>query len=194
MRLGGLRVGLGIGALTVMLLVAVGSASAHPERLAFFPDGSVGSVPPCAPRPTRSSRSARRTEAADQALLQVQEALREAPPSPAPAQEGGRQHQPLGPETLQQRRTPSWCARAGSPFLKPGEKIPFTVAWHAKDGEPARRGLRGRVRCGSRGNVEVWLTIPLTHAPSSRSAGAPTRSTGSTRCSRSTTSRGCPSR
>ena len=22
-------------------------------------------------------------------------------------------------------------------FLKPGERIPFTVAWHAKDGEPA---------------------------------------------------------
>jgi hypothetical protein len=22
-------------------------------------------------------------------------------------------------------------------FLKPGQKIPFTVAWHAKDGKPA---------------------------------------------------------
>jgi hypothetical protein len=42
-----MRVGLGIGALTVMLLMVVaGSAGAHPERHAFFPDGSVGAVPP----------------------------------------------------------------------------------------------------------------------------------------------------
>ena len=42
-----MRAGLGIGALMVMLLmVAVGSAGAHPERHAFFPDGSVGAVPP----------------------------------------------------------------------------------------------------------------------------------------------------
>ena len=40
-----LRAGLGIGAVMVMLLVAVGTAGAHPERNAFFPDGSVGSVP-----------------------------------------------------------------------------------------------------------------------------------------------------
>ena len=42
-----MRAGLGIGALMVMLLtMAVGSAGAHPERHAFFPDGSVGAVPP----------------------------------------------------------------------------------------------------------------------------------------------------
>ena len=40
-----LRAGLGIGAVMVMLLVAVGTAGAHPERSTFFPDGNVGSVP-----------------------------------------------------------------------------------------------------------------------------------------------------
>ena len=28
-------------------------------------------------------------------------------------------------------------------FLKPGEQIPFTVAWHAKDGRAGGRRLRG---------------------------------------------------
>jgi hypothetical protein len=40
-----LRAGLGIGALMAMLLALAGGAAAHPERHAFFPDGSVGSVP-----------------------------------------------------------------------------------------------------------------------------------------------------
>ena len=40
-----LRAGLGIGALMAMVLVLAGGAAAHPERHAFFPDGSVGSVP-----------------------------------------------------------------------------------------------------------------------------------------------------
>jgi hypothetical protein len=40
-----LRAGLGIGAVMAMLLVPAGSAVAHPERHAFFPDGSVGEVP-----------------------------------------------------------------------------------------------------------------------------------------------------
>src|SRR5688572_25244611 len=40
-----LRAGLGIGALVMVLLVVVGSAGAHPERQAFFPDGNVGEVP-----------------------------------------------------------------------------------------------------------------------------------------------------
>src|SRR5215217_2609043 len=41
-----LRAGMGIGAVVLaMLLVAVGTAGAHPERHAFFPDGNVGSVP-----------------------------------------------------------------------------------------------------------------------------------------------------
>ena len=40
-----LRVGMGIGALMALLLVLGGSAAAHPERHAFFPDGSTGAVP-----------------------------------------------------------------------------------------------------------------------------------------------------
>ena len=40
-----LRAGLGIGAVMAALLVLAGTAVAHPERHAFFPDGSVGEVP-----------------------------------------------------------------------------------------------------------------------------------------------------
>ena len=40
-----LRVGMGIGALMALVLVLGGSAAAHPERHAFFPDGSTGAVP-----------------------------------------------------------------------------------------------------------------------------------------------------
>ena len=39
----------------------------------------------------------------------------------------------------------------------------------------------------------AWLTTPSMPARTSRSAARPTRSSGSTRCSRSSTSRGCPS-
>jgi hypothetical protein len=39
------RAGLGIGCLLAVLLATAGSAAAHPERQAFFPDGSVGEVP-----------------------------------------------------------------------------------------------------------------------------------------------------
>ena len=37
-----MRAGLGIGAVLTVLLVLVGTAAAHPERNAFFPDGSTG--------------------------------------------------------------------------------------------------------------------------------------------------------
>ena len=40
-----MRAGLGIGAVLTVLLVLVGTAAAHPERNAFFPDGSTGEVP-----------------------------------------------------------------------------------------------------------------------------------------------------
>jgi hypothetical protein len=40
-----MRAGLGVGVLVVMVLAMAGSALAHPERHAFFPDGSVGEVP-----------------------------------------------------------------------------------------------------------------------------------------------------
>jgi hypothetical protein len=40
-----MRAGLGFGVLVVLLLAVAGSAVAHPERHAYFPDGSVGSVP-----------------------------------------------------------------------------------------------------------------------------------------------------
>ncbi|HYJ00466.1 MAG TPA: hypothetical protein VEX36_12425, partial [Thermoleophilaceae bacterium] len=39
------RTGLGIGAVVALLLAMAGTALAHPERNAFFPDGSVGEVP-----------------------------------------------------------------------------------------------------------------------------------------------------
>src|SRR5687768_14633003 len=39
------RIGVVIVALLALTLVAVGTAGAHPERQAFFPDGNVGSVP-----------------------------------------------------------------------------------------------------------------------------------------------------
>jgi hypothetical protein len=40
-----MRAGLGIGAVAALLLVITGTALAHPERHAFFPDGNVGEVP-----------------------------------------------------------------------------------------------------------------------------------------------------
>src|SRR5262245_21030205 len=39
------RAGLGIGAVTAVMLALAGVAAAHPERHAFFPDGSTGEVP-----------------------------------------------------------------------------------------------------------------------------------------------------
>ena len=41
-----MRAGLGIGLLVTVVLALAATAAAHPERNAFFPDGSVGSVPP----------------------------------------------------------------------------------------------------------------------------------------------------
>jgi hypothetical protein len=40
-----LRAGVGIGVVMALLLVLAGTAVAHPERHAFFPDGNVGEVP-----------------------------------------------------------------------------------------------------------------------------------------------------
>jgi hypothetical protein len=39
------RAGVGFGCLIAVLLALAGTAAAHPERRAFFPDGSVGDVP-----------------------------------------------------------------------------------------------------------------------------------------------------
>src|SRR5688500_18640147 len=39
------RIGVVVGTLLALMVVAVGTAGAHPERQAFFPDGSVGAVP-----------------------------------------------------------------------------------------------------------------------------------------------------
>jgi hypothetical protein len=39
------RAGVGIGAVVALLLMLGGTAAAHPERQAFFPDGSKGEVP-----------------------------------------------------------------------------------------------------------------------------------------------------
>ena len=45
-------------------------------------------------------------------------------------------------------------------FLRPGEQVPFTVAWHAKDGDARGGRLRGGVAAGA-GLIHRRLTWTL---------------------------------
>ena len=78
-------------------------------------------------------------------------------------------------------------------FLRPGERSRSRWPGTPTDGDASSGRLRGGVASGPGVMLEAWLTTPLTRAQSSRSATALTRSSASTRCSRSSTSRACPS-